>query len=882
MEAITESQYFIRWTGPFSPWWLLVALPVLLLLSWYLYKIQFKGLSRGTKTALMAMRWIILGAVCVLIFRPNLVNQLVTTYPGRIVVAVDDSESMLAADNRLSDKEALQLARQVSGNPGPDAAYFRAAQKIRDALVKLRKFERFSAGVENRDDAYWKRSDTMQKSIAGLLKEAKENISESSSPPEKIVKKMENLYGDLSTLFRGKKFAGASVFDSFYSSAEKLLSKLATAQAEVDQKRMEKENNELKGRVATMQKTPRLERLRTVLEDVPETVEEIAPDQGVTFVRLMDDSEDIESTRAPDLEEMETQKGQTDIIDSLRKVINKDTDFPLSGVLLFSDGRHLGGGPVEETVTAYSQRNVPIHCAAMGDDEEPTDVSMLEIVAPPFGVQEREMRVEVRLKTSLPSPQDLKLTVQRGDKVVTSKTVTLGKKKNERVKLSFTPARKGVARYVVKVSSADGELFPVRNNNMDFTTNIRENKVRVLLMDWGPRWETRFALNIFKRLDYIFLNSIISVVEEEGEVNFGVGKGKWPEDLDQLKMYDLVVLGERSVDILGAEKMKQLGKYVSDGGGTVAVIGSGLYDAEVRSRFGPEDLREKLLPVRSEDEAVSGEVIDWRSPDALKLSRAGRLHPVTRKLGGQLKGSHKSPESFLAPQSLSLMQMTANGAPIMATRLVGEGKVLAISNPRLWKNLNPTMLAAHANVYMGMIQWAVEGGSGTKPETPFIVLDQRQIKQREGMQVWVHNLADNVEVEAVDGEKVVAKAKTKTWPTKDTLQRAVFENIPPGKITFRIKEQPQITTPGVYVTERNMELAHLAQDTDFLQSLAKQSGGERRPAVEYPQLLSQIEPKKRVETDETTWQLWDYPLIMALVGLLMTTEWVWRKFVGLV
>ena len=70
------------------------------------------------------------------------------------------------------------------------------------------------------------------------------------------------------------------------------------------------------------------------------------------------------------------------------------------------------------------------------------------------------------------------------------------------VGLPITPEEIGVFRYGVRFDPAGLEAFPVRNNTADFTTNVRDDKVRVLFVDWKPGWETRFALNIFRRLDF--------------------------------------------------------------------------------------------------------------------------------------------------------------------------------------------------------------------------------------------------------------------------------------------------------------------------------------------------------------------------------------------
>src|SRR5205814_1054403 len=100
--------------------------------------------------------------------------------------------------------------------------------------------------------------------------------------------------------------------------------------------------------------------------------------------------------------------------------------------------------------------------------------------------------------------------------------------------LRFTPPDVGLFRYNARLETVPGEVIPTQNNSTDFALNVRQEKTKILFLDWKPRWETRFAMNILRNLDYVNLNSIVVIVGKDAILKRGVEKGSWPENLPAL------------------------------------------------------------------------------------------------------------------------------------------------------------------------------------------------------------------------------------------------------------------------------------------------------------------------------------------------------------
>ncbi len=594
---------------------------------------------------------------------------------------------------------------------------------------------------------------------------------------------------------------------------------------------------------------------------------------------------DKETKRVEDVrvEDLETKRGRTDILGRLQTILEKESKFPLSGVMLFSDGRHLEGGTIEALVREYSQKNIPIFTGQVGSRREPVDLAILEVVSPPFAVTGTESRIQVRVKTSLEEPRDVQFSIKRGGKTIKTFERKVGNSPVRTVELPFSPGKPGVFRYTVNVKSPGGEAFPSRNNSMDFAMHVREEKVKVLFLDWKPRWESRFALNVFRRLNYVELNSIIAVVQEDGTVKRGVRKGTWPDSMATLEMYDLVLIGSRTGTILEKQEWNDLSSYVKEKGGTIAFMKSNAYRSTSRYPVLPEEMKEPFFPLKKGAGSERETNFDWRSPSGLQISDAGVYHPSTRKLTNSLaRGKTKS--EMLSRNAFSLVQLANDRAPLLATRHAGKGKVFMIGNENLWKPLNPEALGGHAQMYVGLINWAMEGGSVAVPDekSPSIVLNQRTGRQRRGLQVWVKNAPDQSTVEAVSDGDVVASARVRSTQSGRKIQRALFDPVPAKNLSFRLKGQPDVTSSEVVVTSRYEELSRLALNESLMTKLASKTKGISRSFAQFKQFLSGVKPKKRVESEEQVWQLWDMPLILLFLAVMLTVEWVWRKFVGLI
>lgn len=891
MTPIESNQLLVQFAAPISPWWLLLVAPAAGLVGWRLYRRDHAALAPIARRALTTFRCVLLVALAVLAFRPNLVQRATLTYPGRVIFAIDDSRSMLARDDRMSDSLALQLHRSQNPSDTQDAPFKSAADQAAAALGRMQEFERFSRNAERSSDAFWDRAGKIQQEIEQHWIQAGESATASKVMPEKnlpdAVSKLDSANTQLAELraatanfFVGDRWPGHRVFVDYYTRGDALILTLLDLQSILDRQQLASGNAELQRKADAVRARSRLELAGAQLTAALPAISRSLSGQGLEVVHLSSGAR--HTLDRATLQALTSSAVPTRIADRLQAIADEPSDFPVSGIVLVSDGRDLSRSPIAPVEAALSRQQIPVLAVGAGEPTEPTDIAIADIVAPPIAIANRPAVLHVMLKAAIDRPAQTQLDLTRDGKSVQSVRVELTPGDRVSVPITFTPDHVGVFRYAVKIASPEkvSEIFPNENNSAQFILNVRKEPVRVLLFDWKPRWETRFALNVLQRMPYVDLNTIITATQKDELVARAAQRGAWPESDATLNLYDLVVLGDLPDGQLTDAEWKSLATW-SQRGKTIVFLGS--RNSQGRLRI-PESAQ-ALLPI---DPAIAPttQPKSLLKIDDFRLTHSGSLHPLTLQLSNQIAaGELKSTTAGTALRSAAQPLMLGPGdLPIMAWQPVGQGKCLFIDSDRFWQALNPTAHRAHQQMFVELVTWAVESQSDAdaKSQSPRLLLHQQRGLVGQPVQVLAQNVRSSAMVDAVDDGKIVASRPLGLPREGSSLFTAEFLQPSAGNLIFRLKDDPAIATAPVLLTSRDDELTYLARNDAWLEHLAGATGGEFRPLFQLERLLQSIDPKQRVERREHVWRLWDSPAVMSLLVLILTVEWVWRKFVGLV
>ena len=882
MSPLETTQIALQFAGPAAPGWLFLLIPAAAAIAWSLYRTQFRDVGRFSRTSLLIIRCLILAGILFLIFRPVIVSRKVLTYPGRILMVIDDSESMAAADNRLPSKDALYIARRLDPDKANiQAEYHQVGDLLRRTVHITRTFQSFSRRAERSADAFWLEAERIELELVekydaalGLLESAAgEPVAEAD---QQLVAALKDLRENAAALFAGERHPGMERFDAFYDKTADLRGLLLDRQKDIDDKGMAQPDTALSRYLAEQHAARRIELLQKALAANLSNTRSLIGNQFLQTVKLMTDEKTLLVNDAMPIE-LATVRGETNIVESVSKLVEEENSFPLTAVILFSDGRDVAKGDLARLKQELTRRRIPFYAAAVGDLNEPNDLAVVKVVAPPFAVEGENVAIKVHLKTVLPKPGTVVLNVLSDGQEVAASEVLLGEEKLHDIDLSFVPQQKGIARYTVAVETVSGEAFPRRNNRMDFAMDVRSEPVRVLLLDWKPRWETRFAGTVLRNLDYVELNSIILMAQPNLELERGVGRGYWPDSFDALDMYELLIIGDVPEGILTESEIEDIHRFVEEEGKAICFLSPELPVArQLMNDFIP------TAPPASPDGQAALQVI---------ATAAGQLHPTTFRFEPDSDVSAPFDTRTLLPDTQVLAIDKRTRQPHITARFVGEGRAMSVVSHQLWR-ANQKQYAAHREAYIQMMTWALHAGIASDGEKagPALAVDGSVFNNRRGFQVWICN-ADGADatVRVYTGDDMLGEAEGGPHYEGAGISRAAFFSLQhedsqevPGDVRFALKEYPEVSTGRIVVIDDYRELDFLAQNQIFLQKLAEEAGGTYRSYVDFEDFFYQMEAKARTEKIESRWRIWNSTTVLAIVAALLTIQWIWRKIVGLV
>ena len=251
---------------------------------------------------------------------------------------------------------------------------------------------------------------------------------------------------------------------------------------------------------------------------------------------------------------------------------------PMSSVaILFSDGNlqwSSGQGQRPATLTV-----------AMGNPEAYRDILIEEIKSPAIAFRDREVVIDITMKTYGYEGLTLPVMLQESGKLLAVKDVRLeGDRAELTASLSFVPRELGRKNLAVSIPHQIGEnLFA--NNQKQFTINVVRDKTRILMVSGTPSTNYRFMRAALKSdpsidlLSFVILRTPSDILnvppQQQSLIPFPV------ETLfkKELHTFDLLIFDNFNYALyLAPEYLESIGNFVEDGGGFAVIGGPNLYN----------------------------------------------------------------------------------------------------------------------------------------------------------------------------------------------------------------------------------------------------------------------------------------------------------------
>ena len=577
----------------------------------------------------------------------------------------------------------------------------------------------------------------------------------------------------------------------------------------------------------------------------------------------------------------------------------------LRSVVLVGDGDWNEGVTPSTSAQALRLAQVPVVAVSVGSETKLPDVELASLDCPTVGVAGKPVRVPFTIQSSLPTERMVVVDFKASNGDVLRKEVRLPAMGTATDWIYWTPRDVGDYTVTVTVPKQDGELLP-DNNQRTAPIAVRQERLKVLVVESIPRWEYRYLRNALSRDPGVDVSCLLF---QPGLSKRGGGNKdyiqKFPSGLDALGKFDVVFLGDVGVapDQLTEEDCRLLKGLVEYQASGLVFLPGWRGDQASFAGTALEELCPVIIdPVRKEGFHTEG-------PRKLVLTEIGRKSLLT-KLADSGNENVAVWESLPGVQWYAPVLRAKAGSevlavheevgneygriPLLVTRTYGAGKVLYMATDGAWRWRKGVEDKYHYRFWGQVVRWMAYRRNMAKgermslsftPEQPqlgqSLALDAR-VAQASGEPLSRGDVAARITAPsgAVETVRFAPPAGEGEWG----VFASTFKPREPGKhdVQLSCKETGDTLDASFFVQGSTAEGIGRAARPEVLAEIAQVTKGRLVSANEIASIIESLAKLPEPPPSVRRLQLWCHPLAaMSIVGLL-GLFWMMRKRQGLV
>ena len=644
---------------------------------------------------------------------------------------------------------------------------------------------------------------------------------------------------------------------------------------------------------------------------------------GITLARPEDDW----------LANLKADGSRTALADAVNEVLVRLAGEPPAGIVIFTDGRDNASKlTLDEAARACRDKGVPLHIYGVGSSEagilQIKDVKIPRTVfvdEKPEAVDD-PVEVPVRFRCRGFKKGTIVLTVKLGDVVVTeSFPVREGENLTRLIKVTPKKGKEGERNVQVSLRLSE---TPAVGDEVQRTVQVKTSRVKVLYLENTPRREYKFIQPVLDRDRRVLLRLCLvegdprlaeePADQESGAMYIDKLPDNFPEpnprDPDR-RPYDLLILGDVPYKAIGEKGANHIRKFVKEGGGLVQIAGRNHAPAEYvntplaevlpvdisRVEFSltpavPTTPFRPRLTVEGEQSGMMS--LDDKADDNVKLWKEDLWkHATGFYWYYPVKDLKPGATALLVhPEKKTDRAFDQKPMPLAATHYYGKGEVLFLGVDETWRWRDNTGDRLTARFWGQVVaQLGLPHLLGNAKRTQLELERGEAVLGRVGSikarlldkeyEPIIRSLvrATLVNLDAADEAGRTRQVLLKRVPGQPGEYRGALPNDAPGRHELRVIEGEGLeagTLPyRVDLPPRHeMEQAGLAEEV--LCAAAATSGGALYREEDLYRLADGVTAKPAAFVQRQEVLLWN-PMTLVLFVLLITAEWLLRKFSNL-
>lgn len=575
----------------------------------------------------------------------------------------------------------------------------------------------------------------------------------------------------------------------------------------------------------------------------------------------------------------------------------------LRGIVIASDGDWNAGQPPVDAATRLRSDQIPIFAIPVGSLSALPDLELISFDVPSFGVSGKSVRIPLTIDSSLPRDTLAQLELKVSDGSVIRHQMEIKAMGRSSDVIVWKPEGTGDFTLELTIPEVPGEV-DLENNSRQAPIAIRDEKLKVLVIDSLPRWEYRFLRNALSRDPGVELHCLL-FHPALGRVGGGDKDyiPAFPESLEELSKYDVIFLGDVGVRegqltlehcelLTGMVQQQATGLVFIPGiqGNHLSFIGTPL---------------EPLMPVVFDSRQPRG----WGSQNAgyLSLTEMGRSSLLTKladtaddnmHLWEGLPGFHWYAAIVRAKAGsdiLAVHQEASNSygrIPLLVTKTYGAGKVLMLGTDAAWRWRRGVEDLYHYRFWGQVVRWMAYQRNMAKGELMrlYYVPEQPQVGQ---------TVALSANVVSSGGEPLSqADVRVKIAAPSGRIQQIQLASTgnqwgafggnfvadEPGmhELVLQCYENASELNAKLFVQGREREQIGRPMRLDVMEELARVTRGQVIRSDGLSSLEEAIESIAEPPQVIQRVSIWSHPWVAAILLGGLTLFWIGRKAVGMI
>ena len=591
----------------------------------------------------------------------------------------------------------------------------------------------------------------------------------------------------------------------------------------------------------------------------------------------------------------------TDIVALLEKLAAESGGSATSGALLVSDGRHNLPTDVVPAAQMLGRAGVPLYVVGVGQDATPADykdVSVRQLIVPEKAFVGGRTILRVEVESTVKTPLTVPLTVEIDGKKIFETDVHLlpgNSRLAPEVEVPYIPDSLGLHRAVATVGNIPDESNLLNNTATAFF-RVYRTRIGVWYVEGAVRKEfgaIRSALETAPNVNFKAINAF--------DANKGNAALLLPTKLEDWAQLRLVIIGDLPAVRFDESALKDLARFVDDGGailmiGGLSNFGAGGWQNSALADFFPvemsasDGMENGPLPIAPDidelghtsilnvgDNFESG-IAAWRElPPLPGVNRVSSVRPAAHVL---LRAGRRE---------LLVVQETGKGRSGVFTADMTWQWILKANKPEI-----------HRRFWRNLVTWLTRSDYRDAAKAVFADAERLQYQIGEEAEFRAHVSSIEKLKEQIKSAKIVLSlSRLQGAAEVPVFQEGAgtgpgdyskhFALGAPGSYRFKAAavlngQTLDSDTIDLQVTAPDIETDNPRANLRLLHRIAELSGGKY---FDYPQAGQAFEvllahpigfSKPSVEVVE----LWNSAWVLSIFMSLLIFEWWLRKKMGLI